>query len=70
MILARRAIPVKKTALGLAVSALAALIVLSVIHSVNHLFIKYAAIERTLWADGDPLPPPIPPKPNPPGFTA
>jgi hypothetical protein len=50
--------PLKKTTLVLAVSALAALIVLPVIHSVNHL----AGIDRTLRADGAPLPPPIPPK--------
>jgi hypothetical protein len=64
--------PVKKTVLGLAVSALAGLIVLPVVHSVNHLVIKHAAIaiDRTLRADGDPQPPPIPPKPNPSGFAA
>jgi hypothetical protein len=60
----------KKTALVLAVSALSALIVLPIIHSVNHMSGEQAAIDRTLRADGDPLPPPIPPKPNPPGFTA
>jgi hypothetical protein len=62
--------PVKKTALGLAVSALAGWIVLPVVHSVNHLVIEHAAIDRTLRADGDPLPPPIPPKPKLPSFAA
>ena len=56
----------KKTALVLAVYALSALIVLPVVHSVNHLSAKHTDIDRTLQADGDPLPPPIPP----PGFTA
>jgi hypothetical protein len=58
MILVRRATPLKKTAFSLAVSVFAAFIVLPVIHSVNHL----ASIDRTLRADGAPLPPPIPPK--------
>jgi len=66
MLLARRATPLKKTALVQAVYALSALIVLPVVHSVNHLAGKHAVIDRTLRADGDPLPPPIPP----PGFTA
>jgi hypothetical protein len=62
--------PVKKTAFVLAVSGLVALIVLPVIHSVNNLARRHAVIDRTLRTDGDPLPPPIPPKPNPPGFAA
>jgi len=70
MILARRATPLKKTALVLAVYALSASIVLPVVHSVNHLAGMHALIDRILRADGDPLPPPIPPKPTPPGFTA
>ena len=52
--------PLKKTTLVLAVSALAALIVLPVVHSVNHLVGKHAVIDRTLRADGAPLPPPTP----------
>jgi hypothetical protein len=60
----------KKTALVLTVFALAALIVLPVVHSVNHLVGKQSFIDRTLRADGDPLPPPIGPKPLPPGFAA
>jgi len=67
MISARRATPLKKTALVLAVSALAALIVLPVVHSVNPLAGNQSFIDRTLQADGDPLPPP---KPIPPGFAA
>ena len=52
--------PLKKTTLVLAVSALAALIVLPIIHSVNYLADEHTVIDRTLRADGDPLPPPIP----------
>jgi len=62
MIIARRAMPLKKTTLVLAVSALTALIVLPVIHSVNQLVGELTVIDRTLRADGAPLPPPIPPK--------
>jgi len=54
--------PLKKTTLVLAVSALTALIVLPVIHSVNQLVGELTVIDRTLRADGAPLPPPIPPK--------
>jgi len=63
MILARRAMPLKKTTLVPAVSALAALIVLPVVHSVNHLVGKHTVTPsmrvETLVADGWPLPPPI-----------
>jgi len=41
---------------------LTALIVLPVIHSVNQLVGERTVIDRTLRADGAPLPPPIPPK--------
>jgi hypothetical protein len=56
----------KKTAFILAASVLAALIVLPVVHSVNHFAAKAIVIDRTLHADGDPMPPPVP-KPVPPG---
>lgn len=51
----------KKTALALAVTALAVLIVLPVVHSVNLSADKPGAIVPTLRADGWPLPLPIPP---------
>jgi len=51
----------KKAALALAVSALAALIVLPVVHSVNLSAGKPTAIVPTLRADGWPLPFPVPP---------
>lgn len=51
----------KKIALALAVSGLAVLIVLPVIHSVNLSAGTPAAIVPTLRADGWPLPLPIPP---------
>jgi hypothetical protein len=70
MILVRRATPLKKTAFSLAVSVFAAFIVLPVIHSVNHLAGEHVIIDRTVRADGDPLPPPLPPIPKPPGFVA
>jgi len=53
----------KKTALAIAVSVLAVLIVLPVIGSVNLSAGKPITIHRTQFADGSPLPPPIPPKP-------
>ena len=56
----------KKIVFVLAVSALAALIVLPAVHSVNHLTGKATVIDRSLRADGDPMPPPVP-KPLPPG---
>lgn len=56
----------KKTAFVLAVSTLAALIVLPVTHSVNQFADKAPAIGQTFRADGDPMPPPVP-KPMPPG---
>jgi hypothetical protein len=65
-LVARRATPLKKIAFVLAVSALAALIVLPAVHSVNHLTGKAPVIDRSLRADGDPMPPPVP-KPMPPG---
>jgi len=67
MISARRATPLKKIALVLAVSAMAASIVLPVIHSVNYFSMDTSVTCPTLRADGDPLPPP---RPNPPGFAA
>jgi hypothetical protein len=50
----------KKIAHALAVSALAALIVLPAVHSVNQFTAKAIGIDRTLRADGDPMPPPVP----------
>jgi hypothetical protein len=51
----------KKTALAVAVSVLAVLIVLPVVGSVNLSAGKSITIDRTQFADGSPLPPPIPP---------
>ena len=56
----------KKTAFVLAASALAALIVLPAVHSVNGFTGNATVIDRTLRVDGDPMPPPVP-KPTPPG---
>jgi hypothetical protein len=64
----RRATPLKKTALAVAVFALAVLIVLPVMRSVNLSAGKPVTIDRTQYADGSPMPPPIPPKP--PSITA
>jgi hypothetical protein len=50
----------KKTAFVLAVSVLAVLIVLPVVHPVNQFTDKTPVIDRTLRADGDPMPPPVP----------
>jgi hypothetical protein len=66
MMLPRRAMPLKKIPVSFAVFVLAALIVLPAVHSVNHIAGKTTMIDRTLCADGDPLPPPTP-KPLPPG---
>jgi hypothetical protein len=63
MLLLRRATALKKTALAVAVSVLAVLIVLPVVRSVNLSAGKPITIDRTQFADGSPLPPPIPPKP-------
>jgi hypothetical protein len=63
MLLTRRATALKKTALAIAVSVLAVLIVLPVVRSVNLSAGKPISIDRTQFADGSPLPPPIPPKP-------
>jgi len=52
----------KKTTLIMAVSVLTILMVLPVIGSVNTLAGKPTMIDRTLRADGAPLPPPIPPQ--------
>jgi hypothetical protein len=53
----------KKTALAVAVSVLAVLIVLPVVRSVNLSPGKPVTIDRTQYADGSPMPPPIPPQP-------
>jgi hypothetical protein len=53
----------KKTAIAVAVSLLAVLIVLPVVRSVNLPAGKPITIDRIQYADGSPLPPPIPPKP-------
>jgi hypothetical protein len=66
MLQPRRATPLKKIKFSMAVSVLSALIVLPVIHSVNHSAVKTTGMHPTLRADGDPLPPPNP-KPMPPG---
>jgi len=66
MLLSRRATPLKKTTFVLAAFTLTALIVLPAIHSVNHFSGKASLIDRSLRADGDPMPPPVP-KPVPPG---
>ncbi len=52
----------KKTTLVMTVSVLTILMVLPVIGSVNTLAGKPTMIDRTLRADGAPLPPPIPPQ--------
>jgi hypothetical protein len=53
----------KKTAIAVAVSLLAVLIVLPVVRSVNLPAGKPITIDRIQYVDGSPLPPPIPPKP-------
>jgi len=52
----------KKTALAVAVSFLAVLMVLPVMRSVNLSAGKPVALDRTQFADGSPMPP-FPPKP-------
>jgi hypothetical protein len=69
MLLARRATPLKKTAFVFAASVLAALIVLPAVHSVNRFTGNATVIDKTLRADGDPMPPPVP-KPVPPGVVS
>lgn len=56
----------KKIAFVLAVSTLTTLIVLPAVHTVNHFADKAAVLDKTLRADGEPMPPPVP-KPVPPG---
>jgi len=51
----------KKTTLAVAVSVLAVLMVLPIVRSVNLSAVKPVTVDRTLRADGWPLPPPIPP---------
>jgi hypothetical protein len=58
----RRAAPLKKTAIAVAVSAFCFVSLLLVTGSVKHPLSKPAVIEPSFWADGDPLPPPIPPE--------
>jgi hypothetical protein len=74
----------KKTAVAVALSVLAVLMVLPVVRSVNLSAGNPVTIGRTQYADGsplapsmsastlmtdgDPLPPPIPPKPKPPSI--
>ena len=53
----------KKTALAVAASVLAVLMVLPIVRSVNLSAGKPVTIDRMQYADGSPLPPPIPPKP-------
>jgi len=64
MLPARRATPLKKTALAVAVSLLAVLIVLPVMRSVNLSAGKYITIDRSQYSDTSPLPPPIPKPPS------
>jgi hypothetical protein len=54
----------KKIVLAMAVLVLAISMVLPVMRSVNLPAGKPVTIDRTLFADGYPLPPPIPPKPQ------
>ncbi len=54
----------KKIALAVAVFVLAISMVLPVMRSVNLPAGKPLTIDRTVYADGWPLPPPIPPKPT------
>src|SRR6266851_3382141 len=56
----RRDTALKKIAIAVAVSVLAVLIILPVMGSVNLSAGKPVTIDRTLSADGGPLPPPIP----------
>jgi hypothetical protein len=53
----------KKAAIAVAVLALAVLMVLPVVRSVNLSAGKPVTVDRTPYADGSPLPPPLPPKP-------
>jgi hypothetical protein len=66
MMALRRVPLMKNTTLAVAVSVLAFLMVLPVMRSVNLSAGKPVTIDRTQYADGSPLPPPIPPKPKPP----
>jgi hypothetical protein len=61
--------PLKKIVFVLTPSVLAALILLPAVHSVNHFTGKSPVIDRSLRADGDPMPPPVP-KPVPPGIVS
>jgi hypothetical protein len=69
MLFPRRVTPLKKIIFVLAASALAGSIVLPVVHPVNHFTGKAIAIDQTLRADGDPMPPPVP-IPAPPGVVS
>jgi hypothetical protein len=60
----------KKTALAVAISFFAVLMVLPVVRSVNLSAGKPVTIDRALYADGAPLPPPIPLQPKPPSMDA
>jgi len=53
----------KKIALAVAVSVLAVSMVLPVVRSVNLSAGKPVTLDRAHYADGSPMPPPIPPKP-------
>jgi hypothetical protein len=63
MMASRRVTPLKKTTLAVAVLLLAVLMVLPVMGSVNLSAGKPITIDRMQYADGSPMPPPIPPKP-------
>jgi hypothetical protein len=62
MLLLRRDTPLKKTAIAVAVFVLAILMILPVVRTVNVSAGKPVTIDRTLTADGSPMPP-FPPKP-------
>jgi len=57
MLASRRALPLKKTALVVAVFVFAILMVLPIMRSVNLSAGKPVTIDRTLSADGWPIPP-------------
>jgi len=63
MMAPRRAPPLKKIMIAVAVSVLAVLMVLPVVRFVNVSASDLVTIDRTLYADGTPWPPRLAPKP-------